>query len=88
MQNIGKIHIIHKTHKIHKIYKIHKMKNSFQMVPKNKDPYQDHPVKNYPSSGSIFVSLNRDRDRLQKYWAIFLRKGRIPEFSGIFKDSL
>ena len=37
-------------------------KVSFQMILKNK-------VKNDPSSGSNFLSLNRDRDRLQKYWA-------------------
>ena len=36
------------------------------MIPKNKDPLQDHPIKNDPSSGSNFLSLNRDRDRLQK----------------------
>ena len=35
----------------------------FQMILKNK-------VKNDPSSGSNFLSLNRDRDRLEKYWAI------------------
>ena len=39
------------------------------MIPKNKDPWQDHPLKNDPRSGSNFLSLNRDRDRLQKYWA-------------------
>ena len=32
------------------------------MILKNK-------VKNDSSSGSNFLSLNRDRDRLQKYWA-------------------
>ena len=26
-------------------------------------------MKNDPGSGSIFLSLNQDRDRLQKYWA-------------------
>ena len=41
-------------------------KISFQMIPKNKD----HLVKNDTGSGSIFFSLNRDRDFLQKYWAI------------------
>ena len=45
-------------------------KISFRMISKNKNPYQDHPVKNDPESGSNFLSLNRDRDRLQKYWAI------------------
>ena len=39
------------------------------MIPKIKDPWQDHPVKNDPASGSNFLSLNRDQDRLQKYWA-------------------
>ena len=38
------------------------------MIPKNKDPWQNHPIKN--DSGSNILSLNRDRDRLQKYWAI------------------
>ena len=37
-------------------------KVSFQMIMKNK-------VRNDPSSGSIFLNLNRYRDRLQKYWA-------------------
>ena len=45
------------------------LKVSFQMIPKNKDPKQDHPVKNDPGLGSNFLSLNRDRDRLHKYWA-------------------
>ena len=40
------------------------------MIPKNKDPGQDHPIKSDPDSGSNILSLNRDRDRLQKYWAI------------------
>ena len=40
------------------------------MIPKNKDPWQDRPFKNDPGSGSNFLSPNRDRDRLQKYWAI------------------
>ena len=40
------------------------------MIPKNKNPLQDHLVKNDPGSGSIFFNLNRDRGRLQKYWAI------------------
>ena len=35
------------------------------MIPKNKD----HPVNNDPGSGSNFLSLNRGRNRLQKYWA-------------------
>ena len=39
------------------------------MIPKNTDPWQDHPVKNCPNSGSSLLSLNRDRDHLQKYWA-------------------
>ena len=39
------------------------------MIPKNKDPLHDHPIKNYPDSGSNILSLNQDRDRLQKYWA-------------------
>ena len=45
------------------------------MIPKNKDPWQDHPVKNDSGSGSNFFILNWDRDRLQKYWAneIFIR---------------
>ena len=38
---------------------------------KNKDSWQDHPVKNYSGLGSNFFSLNRDRESLQlKYWAI------------------
>ena len=37
------------------------------MIPKNKDPWQDYPIKNDPGPGSSFLSLNRDRDRLQKY---------------------
>ena len=40
------------------------------LIPKNKDPSQDHAFKNDPGSGSNILSLNRDRDRLQKYWAI------------------
>ena len=39
---------------------------SFQMILKNK-------VKTDPSSGSNFLSLNRDRDLLQKYWAIVIK---------------
>ena len=39
------------------------------MIPKNKNPWQNHPIKNNPDSGSNILSLNRDRDRLQKYWA-------------------
>ena len=41
----------------------------FAMIPKNKDHWQDHPVKNYPVLGSNFLNLNRDRNCLQKYWA-------------------
>ena len=37
-------------------------KVSFQMILKNK-------VKKYHSSGSNFLSRNRDRDCLQEYWA-------------------
>ena len=44
----------------HRLLAVQKV--SFQMILKNK-------VKNYPSSGSNFLSLNQDRDRLQKYWA-------------------
>ena len=39
------------------------------MILKNKDPLQDHLAKNNPGSGSNILNLNRDRDRLQKYWA-------------------
>ena len=30
------------------------------MIPKDEDPWQDHPVKNDPSLGSNFLSLNRE----------------------------
>ena len=36
--------------------------------PEKQNPKQDHPDKNDPDSGSNFLSLNRDRNRLQKYW--------------------
>ena len=38
-----------------------------------------HPVKNDSRSGSNFLNLNRDRDRLQKYWAnmFFLKNRRV-----------
>ena len=42
----------------HRLLAVQKV--SFQMILKNK-------VKNDPSSGSIFLSLNRYWDRLQKY---------------------
>ena len=45
-------------------------KISVQMIPKNKDPLTGYSVKNDPFLGSNFLSLNRDQDRLQKYWAI------------------
>ena len=44
----------------------------FQMILKNKD----HQVKNDPSSSSNFLNLNRDRNRLQKYWAIVTKPCR------------
>ena len=47
------------------------------MIPKNKDPLQDHPVKNDPGSSSNLLSLNQDRDRLRKYWADMNAKNRI-----------
>ena len=36
---------------------------------KNKNPWQDHPVKNDPGSGKKKLNLNRYWERLQKYWA-------------------
>ena len=44
----------------HRLLAVQKV--SFQMILKNK-------VKNDPSSGSNILSLNRDWDHLQKYWA-------------------
>ena len=44
----------------HRLLAVQKV--SFQMILKNK-------VNNDPSSGSNILSLKRDRDRLQKYWA-------------------
>ena len=50
-------------------------KISFHTIPKNKDP---HPVKNDPDSESIFLNLNRDRDRLEKYWANVFSLPKVP----------
>ena len=55
-------------------------KISFQMIAKNKDPYQDHPVINDPGSGSNFLNLNRDRDGFQKYWANMQLNVRVTFF--------
>ena len=50
----------------HRLLAVQKV--SFQMILKNK-------IKNDPSSDSNLLSLNRDRDRLQKYWSIISRLG-------------
>ena len=61
-------------------------KTSFQMIPKNKNPYQDHPVKNDSDSGSNFLSLNRDQGSLQKYWANPFISKVLHKFLDALKD--
>ena len=61
-------------------------KISFQMILKNKDPLQDHLAKNDPGSGSNVLNLNRDRDRLQKYWANY--RGLYGDFYRVHLKSI